>query len=318
MTEKKDYMMIVPGLVLALVFGHSFLFTGAGLDVLEPMHLLALRFLLSAIIFSLLNFAGIINVNFKGKSLGPVIFLGLLESVGYFTFETLGIMHTSTSETSMFIATIPVIATLLGVVVLKEKPSLVQFSFISLTVIGAIFMAVMKDSIAGFGSNFFGTFMIFCAVMIGSVYSVYSRKFSKVYTPYELTYSLMWVGAISFNIISVVSHISDGNIGSYFTPLLNFKVLISIIYLGGISGVVGYFTLNYLLCNMEVSRSAVFHNLATVISIFAGVFFRNEDFFWFNAVGIMMILIGVWGTNYFGREVDIDVSKSDNTYVEHD
>lgn len=304
MAKKNEYMLIILGLIMAVLFGHSFLFTGSGLDVLSPVHLLALRFLLSALIFGALRVFGIIEVNFKGKNLVSVTLLCLTEPVCYFMFEALGIKYTSTSETGMFIAVVPVVTTLLGAVVLKEKPTFIQFCFVSLTVLGAIFMVVMKESIAGVGSNIFGTMIIFCAVISQGIYNVFSRKLSTQFTPYELTYSMMWIGAISFNIMSVVEHLLHGNIANYFTPLKNPQALISVLYLGAVSAIFGYFILNYLLSKMEVSRTAVFLNLATVISIFAGVVFRNEDFYWFNAVGVIMILLGVWGTNRFNKPIE--------------
>jgi drug/metabolite transporter (DMT)-like permease len=39
--------------------------------------------------------------------------------------------------------------------------------------------------------------------------------------------------------------------------------------------------------------------------------FRNEPFFKFQVVGAVLIIIGVWGTNYFGRPV---VEKGEEIY----
>jgi drug/metabolite transporter (DMT)-like permease len=61
--------------------------------------------------------------------------------------------------------------------------------------------------------------------------------------------------------------------------------------------------MNYTLSKITAAESAVFANLTTVVSIAAGVVFRNEPFFKFQVVGAVLIIIGVWGTNYFGRPV---------------
>ena len=87
MAKENEYMLIVLGLIMAVLFGHSFLFTGSGLDILSPVHLLALRFLLSALIFGALRVFGIIEVNFKGKNLIAVILLCLTEPVCYFCLK---------------------------------------------------------------------------------------------------------------------------------------------------------------------------------------------------------------------------------------
>lgn len=56
-----------------------------------------------------------------------------------------------------------------------------------------------------------------------------------------------------------------------------------------------------MLSKIEASRSAVFTNLTPIVAVIAGVVFRDEPFYWFQAVGGVMILIGVWGTNYFSQ-----------------
>lgn len=39
-------------------------------------------------------------------------------------------------------------------------------------------------------------------------------------------------------------------------------------------------------------------------SIVAGVLIRHEPFYWYQIVGAIMILSGVWGTNYFGSKIN--------------
>ena len=64
---------------------------------------------------------------------------------------------------------------------------------------------------------------------------------------------------------------------------------------------------NYTISKIPVSQSAVFANLCTIVSILAGVFILKEDFFWYDFVGALMILIGVWGTVYFGERDNYEV-----------
>ena len=50
-------------------------------------------------------------------------------------------------------------------------------------------------------------------------------------------------------------------------------------------------------------NAAVFINLATVISIAAGVLIVKEHLYWYQAVGGILIVLSVWGTNYFENRV---------------
>ena len=301
MNARKEYLPILMGFLMSLIFGLSFFFTSEGLTVLSPIHLLSLRFLLSMFLFVILKTTKVIKVNLKGKNITPLLVLSFFEPILYFIFETLGVQLTSSSETGMFIALIPVFTTILAVLILNERPTTAQTGFIALSVAGAIFMIAMKENI-NIGSNLFGTALIFCAVISSGYYNILSRKSSTQFNPFEITYVMMWCATVVFSCMAVIQHIVNGNLPEFFMPLQNTNVLISILYLGGACSVIGYFLLNYMLSKMEAARSSVFFNLITVVSIIAGVLFREESFYWFNAVGVVMILIGVWGTNYFKKE----------------
>jgi drug/metabolite transporter (DMT)-like permease len=58
-----------------------------------------------------------------------------------------------------------------------------------------------------------------------------------------------------------------------------------------------------MLSKLEAAQVAVFGNLVTVISIFAGIIILNEQFKWFHVVGSVLILAGVWGTNRYKAKV---------------
>ncbi|RKL63236.1 DMT family transporter [Thermoanaerobacteraceae bacterium SP2] len=289
------------GLGVAFIFGFSFLFTKEGLDVLAPFHLLGLRFGLAVAIFVVLRLTGLVRIDLKGKNLSMLLLLSVIEPVVYFICETIGIKMTSSSETGMMIAVVPVVTTLLGIAFLDEKPSPAQMGFILLSVAGVVFIIAMKGSM-DIGKNLIGTFVVLGAVVCAGIYNVLSRKLSIQFSPVEITYVMMWVGAVVFNGISVVEHVSRGNLQQYFAPLGSTKAVFSIVYLGFLSSVVAYFLLNFMLSKLEAARSSVFTNLATVFSIIAGVTLGHEPFYWFNVVGGIMILLGVWGTNYYSKK----------------
>jgi drug/metabolite transporter (DMT)-like permease len=292
---------LLAGFGVAFIFGFSFLFTKQGLCVLVPFHLLGFRFGLAVAIFVVLRLTGLVKIDLKGKNLSMLLLLSVIEPVVYFICETNGIKMTSSSETGMMIAMVPVVTTLLGIAFLDEKPSPAQMGFIMLSVAGVVFIVAMKGNME-IGKNLIGTFVVLGAVVCAGTYNVLSRKLSLQFSPVEITYVMMWVGAIVFNGISVLQHISKGNLQQYFAPLGNLKAVVSIVYLGFLSSVVAYFLLNFMLSKLEAARSSVFTNLATVFSIIAGVTLGNEPFYWFNVVGGIMILLGVWGTNYYSKK----------------
>lgn len=297
---RQDYIPYIAGVVVSTIWGFSFLFTKGALDILAPFHLLGLRFILASLLFMVLRVLGLIKIDLRGKKPLKLLFLTAIQPVSYFIFETLGIHLTSSSETGMMMAMIPVITTILAVIFLKEKLRGIQSAFMMLSVAGVGYTIVMKGNVE-FGGNLFGSFLVIMAVITGSVFNIVSRKFSGDYTPLEITYVMMLTGAVVFNGISVSQHIIGGDLFAYFKPLGEPKALISILYLGALASVVAYFLNNFMLSKLEAARVAVFSNLITVCSIIAGVTLGNEKFYGFQMTGAVMILLGVWGTNYFSK-----------------
>lgn len=299
MSKQNDFLPILAGISISLIFGFSFFFTAQALDKIGTMQLLGYRFALAAVGLTLLQILGLIKINFKGKALGKLMVLALFQPVIYFIFETIGVKMTSASESGMIIATIPVVVTFLSVVFLKERPSIMQVGSILLSVSGVAFIVAMTTT-GGNQGNLLGLMVLFGAVLAAGVYNILSRSLSLAFNPVEITFVMMWFGAIVFNGISIYLHISRGELDQYLIPLTDWKVLSSLLYLGLLSSVTAFFLLNFMLSRMEASRSAVFSNLTTIVAIVAGVFFRGEPFYWFHAVGSVLILLGVYGTNYFG------------------
>ncbi|MFW6022448.1 MAG: DMT family transporter [Halanaerobiaceae bacterium] len=301
----KKYLPYVAGIIFSSIFGFSFMFTKETLVLMGPFHLLAFRFSFAAIFLSIIYIFGFIRINYRGKKMGLLILLAVIQPGLYFIFETFGISLTTSSEAGIIIALIPVVVSILAALFLNERPGLKQSLFILLSVSGVLFIILQKDA-AESTSSLSGVVLLLGAVLMAGIYNILSRKLSLDFKPVEITFIMMWTGAVFFNLIAYVRH--DGVFISYFSPLTNIKIIISIFYLGLLSSVLAFFLMNYTLSRIEAAQSAVFANLTTIVSILAGVFIRGENFYWYQLFGGIMIIIGVWGTNYFGK-VKIKVEK---------
>jgi drug/metabolite transporter (DMT)-like permease len=275
---------------------------------MSPFHLLGFRFAIAFLSLSILRFIGIININLKGKNLKKLFLLALFQPGIYFICETTGMLYTTSSEAGMMIALIPVAVTILAAMILKEKPTFIQSIFVALSVGGAFFI-IFNRGASSIEGNYLGLLLLGAAVIAAGFYNIISRQLSLEFKPVEITYVMMGFGALLFNLIAIYR--KNFELKSYFNLLTNTDVLISVIYLGVFSSVVAFFMMNYTLSKITAAESAVFANLTTVVSIIAGVVFRNEPFFKFQVVGAVLIIIGVWGTNYFGRPV---VEKGEEIY----
>ena len=80
------------------------MFSKIGLEVMTPIELISFRFLLAALVMTLLKALGIIKVNLKGKNIKMVLLTSICEPVLYFLFESMGINMTSSSEAGLMIS----------------------------------------------------------------------------------------------------------------------------------------------------------------------------------------------------------------------
>jgi len=296
---------------MALIFGLSFMFTKQALDTLPTMLLLSCRFVMAAILLTLLRILGVIKVSFKNKPLKQLLLLSFFQPIAYFIFETIGVKLTSSSEAGIMIALIPVVVTILAAIFLNEKTGRTQLIFIIASVSGVVFIGLMSGS-TGSSSHFAGILSLFGAVMAGSIYSILSRKLSNNYTPVEITFVMMWTGAVVFSIVSAATGLIYGDLDKYITYLGSAGTLVPILYLGILSSVCAFFMLNYMLSKLPATNSVVFSNLTTVISIAAGVFVRHEAFHWYQLAGGIMIIIGVWGTNRFKAQMPVPLQDAES------
>lgn len=300
MTKDKA-LPILAALVFSFIFGFSFMFSKVVLEIMNPIEMISFRFMIAAITLYLLKLIGLIKIDLKGKNIKIILLASLAEPVVYFIFESFGLSLTSSSEAGLMIALIPVITAVLGVLILKETIKPIQIIFIIMSVGGVVFINLMRDGLRLSG-NFLGIIFLTIAVFSSGFYNIGTKKASESFKPIEVTYVMMWVGALAFNLINTVIHLRNGTIREYFIPMMSLQALIPIIYLGIFSSIVAFFMVNYSISKMPVTQFSVFGNLVTLVSIFAGVFILKEDFFWYHIVGTVLILLGVWGTVYFGAK----------------
>ena len=302
MKQNQTVLPYLSGLAYATIFGCSFLVTKNVLAFVDPFHFLGLRFLFAVSLMSLLILLKIVKVNYRNKNIKSVVILGLFQPLLYFTCETLGVQRVSSSQVGMMIALIPIFVAIFSVIFLKEYLTKLQMVCIALSVSGVLFIVSMQGN-GGGTTNYLGYVFLFGAVLSAATFNVSSRKLSKQFSPLELTYIMMWVGTVSFNILGYIQYRQLGKYSSYFAPLFNVDVIPAFIYLAFLSSIVAFALVNFTLSQLPAARASLFANLVTVISIIAGVVFRNESFMWYHFVGCCMILGGVWGVNHFTKKV---------------
>ncbi len=294
MARPSEYLA---GVGYASIFGLSFLVTKGSLAVLSPFELLFLRFALATLILGALALFRLIKLDFRGKAPGDLALVCLFQPFLYFIGETFGIRDSASSTAGLVIGVLPAVGTIFGAVMLGEGVGLLQAAFLGLSVLGVAAIAFFGGAAGGAGGSFAGFLFLLGAVASAAFYNVFSRRSSRSYSPIETTFAMMASGALLFGLLAAVNPGGAGFAPGLFSRA--FRAAPGILYLGALSSVLAFFFINFTLSRLRVSQSIVFSNLTTVISVAAGVLLLGEPFGIAQLAGSVMIVAGVWGTNFF-------------------
>lgn len=143
--KDRPWMPLAMAALGHIIWGFSVLFSKVAMEVAQPDVLLSIRFLLSALLMTLMILFGKAKVSLRGKNLKPLLLLAVTEPM-YFYFESYGILYTNATFAGVVLAVAPVVAILLSVLFLKEYPTRRQAVFCLLPVAGVMLMTVSGSS----------------------------------------------------------------------------------------------------------------------------------------------------------------------------
>ncbi|MEK5529742.1 DMT family transporter [Viridibacillus sp. FSL R5-0468] len=292
----------IAAIIYALIIGLSFMFVKIALTVASPLETLAHRFTVAWIVATIFLLFSKNKLQIGWKDLQIILPLALLYPILFFAFQVFGLARTSSSEAGIIQATIPIFTLLLASIILKENTSFKQLICVSLSVLGVIFIFMM-NGVGTAKASFIGSGFILLSAITSALYNVFARKLTQQYSLFTLTYIMTLFGFIGFNGIAISMNVVNGTTKQFFQPFMHLDFVLAIVYLGILSSLITSFLSNYALSKMAASKMSVFSNVATLITILAGVLFLQEEFHYYHLVGALVIIIGVIGTNYFGRVV---------------
>jgi drug/metabolite transporter (DMT)-like permease len=301
MKKKQALLPYLSGVGFAVIFGFSFMFSRIALQYASAMQLVGLRFMLAIAVLLLLKAFRLIKINLRLKDFWAILPLAFFQPVLYFIGETYGIKHTSASMSGIFMSLIPVFTAGLAYIFLKEKLNRMQMLFVVVSLAGVVLISVM--SLAGGPSGLgIGILFLMLAVISAAVYAVLTRKLTRTYSAIEITFVMMVVGAGVFNILGLIDSGVKGYV--YFAPLKEAPFVWSWLFLGILCSIVAFFFMTYTGSKVPASQNTLFANLVTVIAIFAGGIFLKEKITIYQIIGSVLIVVGVWGANYFAESSD--------------
>lgn len=282
-------------LVCETLYGLSYIFTKSATESATAFALLGWRFIIAVVVMAVCVFMGMIKVKLRGKSLKPLLLVALFSPSIYFIGETVGISHTTASESGVFLAVIPVASLIASTLILKKKPTKVQVTGILITLAGVMITVFAVGASSSLSAV--GYICLMVAVIAYALYSVFVEK-AKGYTEAEITFIMLVAGAIVFGMLAVCEAFVTGTAGKLIMlPFTDSAFVIAILYQGIGCSILAFLLSNVAIAKIGVNRTSSFIGVATVVSIIAGAVILNEPFSVYQIIGALVIIGGVYIAN---------------------
>ena len=290
---------VVIGCLCALgcevLFGLSYVFTKQAMGEVSAFSLLGWRFLVAFIVMTTLTALHVVKIDLKGKSLRPLLLVALFSPCLYFVGETVGIDHTTASESGVFLACIPVVSLAASALVLKKKPSRLQVAGILIALAGVLMTVLavgLSSSLSPIGYGF-----LVIAVVYYALYTISVDRASE-FNGMEITYVMLTAGAAVFVVLAFAEACAGNAVRELVTlPFHSPQFAIAVLYQGIGCSIGAFFLSNVAIARIGVNRTVSFIGVSTIVSIVAGALILGESFTTWQAIGAAVIVAGVYIAN---------------------
>lgn len=297
--EKKTTAYLA-ALSMSIIIGFSFFTNKISLNTASPYAILAHRFSFAFLGLLVLKNLGFLKFKMAKEEFMTILPLSIFYPLLFFSLQLLGLQRVFSSEAGIIQATTPLMTMILATVILKEKTTRKQKIFMLISLTGVVYISLMKGAELSVLS-LTGYALLLLSSLSSAMNLVLIRKLVRNHSFMKLTSVAITSGFVIFNLVNLILHIIEGTLHSYFQPLRTPSFLLGVLFLGVLSTLGTSLLSNFALSRLEASRMSIFNHLGTVISIFAGVLLLQENLKYYQVIGAVFIIIGVIGTNYFGR-----------------
>ena len=296
--SRKHTLAVITACIAFVIFGFSFMFSSIALSITSTMVLLCFRFTVAVITLTVVvavnSLVGRIrgkvwfSFSLKGKPMGGLLLLGIVQPVLYLVFENSSIRYTSSAVTGTVLAVVPVICILADVFISRESVSKLQVVCAVACVAGVALVETGGET----RISFLGFFCLLMTLVCDVGYYILSRRASRQFSPLEVTYVMFLLGMIVFVPAALIQ--GRGQMAELFLPAIQSAPFWgSVVFLGAVSSVGAYGLLNYANATLTNSEASLIGNIATVVSVLAGVLLLRDPFSPLQAIGVVVILIFV-------------------------
>jgi drug/metabolite transporter (DMT)-like permease len=282
---------VVLATATALIWGLSFLSIKVAVDVVPPMSLGLVRFVIAS---------GLMLLYFAVRRSLPKLALrdlplmagsGLIGVTLYFAGENNGIMLLSASESAIIIGTIPVLTVLADRLFMHGRLQPLQYAGALMSAVGVSFMVVESLKIS---AQPLGYLFMAIAAFSWVAYSFATRPLLATYKQTEVTFWQSLFGAAGFLPFALFETMDWARV----TPV----IVLNVLYLAVFCSALGYLFYIISIDTLGAGVASVFINLIPVVSVVASFFILGERLSQLQLGGATVAVAGVYLTTLRPRK----------------
>jgi len=289
MRRKASADLIAVLTICLILWASAFAGIRLGLRSFGPGELALLRFIIASL--SLLVYAIITRLPLPAVRDIPMLFLmGFLGFTVYHVGLNAGEIVVPAGAASFIIASVPVFSTLLAVIFLRERLTVLGWTGVAVSFLGVALISM------GTGTGLKlepAALLIVLAAVAESIYFVVQKPFLSRYTGLQLTTYTIWTGTVFMMIYlpGLVSQLGRASLAS----------TLAVAYLGVFPAAIGYVLWSIALSRADVSRVTSTLNVSPILSLVIAFLVLAEVPTALSVVGGVITVSGVILLNTLGK-----------------
>jgi drug/metabolite transporter (DMT)-like permease len=288
-------------LMAILFWAVNFSFVKIALREFSPLGFNGIRLLFASVVLVLILVLSGESLKVDQKTFWKLVFLGLIGNTAYQMFFIHGIDLTTASNSAIIIAMSPAFIALLSTLMKHERVHTAAWVGILFSFVGFYLVIASRFGTFQFSSlSVRGDLLIFCGNIFWTVFTVFSKPLLERMSPLKLTTLTMAIGTVFFLpfCIKDISHIPFRTV--------SLKAWGSLLYSGLFALVICYVIWYASVQRVGNTKTAIYDYLIPVFTAIFAYFFIDERITEQQAVGALIIFVGVYlariGYRRFVRE----------------
>ncbi|USK37649.1 DMT family transporter [Cytobacillus firmus] len=274
-------------LLVAFVWGTTFVLVQNAIAFLEPFSFNGVRFFLAALILGgwLVIFERKQIKKMDRKLLISGVIMGLFLFIGY-TFQTIGLLHTTSSKAGFITGLSVVMVPVFSLMLLKIKPGFNAIIGVSIATAGLYFLTMTDNAPLNIGD----AYVLICAVGF-ALHIIFTGKYSSKYPALLLTVIQVSTVAVLSVIFALITE--DWQQALETEVLFKANVVTALIVTSLFATAIAFFAQTAFQKYTTPTRVALIFAMEPVFAAAAGFMWANERLSFSALAGCLLIFAGM-------------------------